>query len=188
MGVVSEEKIVIVGGRLFDGTGAPARLATVVLEGKTITKILEMDDISYPQGAEIIDATGKTVMPGLIDLHVHTTYVKQFPPSELSTKSQADAALRGVERLRYFLESGITSVRDVASHGFAPFILNSYFRENILPGPRIFAAGQLITSRGGHGADRLAYHGLRSVRGRGDGQWIVAGSGPRLRGRRLGSA
>ena len=148
-----EDKIVIVGGRLFDGTGVPARLATVVLEGKTITKILEMDDFSYPQGAEIINATGKTVMPGLIDLHVHTTYVKQFPPSELSTKSQADAALRGVERLRYFLESGITSVRDVASHGFAPFILNSYFRENILPGPRIFAAGQLITSRGGHGAE-----------------------------------
>ena len=148
-----EDKIVIVGGRLFDGTGSSVRLATIILEGKTITRIIDADDTNYPIEAEIIDASGKTVMPGLIDLHVHTTYVKQFPPSELSTKSQADAALRGFERLRYFIESGITSVRDVASHGFAPFILNSYFRENILPGPRIFAAGQLITSRGGHGAE-----------------------------------
>ena len=149
-----EDKIVIVGGRLFDGTGSAVRLATIILEGKTITKIIDADDTNYPRDAEIIDASGKTVMPGLIDLHVHTTYVKQFnTPEEITSKSQADAALRGFERMRYFLESGITSVRDVASHGRAPFILNNYFRQNILPGPRIFAAGQLITGRGGHGAE-----------------------------------
>ena len=150
-------KIVIVNARLFDGTGNPIRMSTVVLEGKTISKILAPGDNNYPDDAEIIDAKGKTVMPGLIDLHVHTTYIKQFnAPAPLTSESQADAALRGAERLRYFLESGITSVRDVASHGLAPFILNNYFRENILPGPRIFAAGQLITGRGGHGTEWYA--------------------------------
>ena len=150
-------RIVIVNARLFDGTGNPIRMSTVVLEGKTISKILAPGDTNYPDDAEIIDAKGKTVMPGLIDLHVHTTYIKQFgAPAALTSKSQADAALRGAERLRYFLESGITSVRDVASHGLAPFILNNYFREDILPGPRIFAAGQLITGRGGHGTEWYA--------------------------------
>ena len=98
-----QDKIVIVGGRLFDGTGSSVRLATIILEGKTITRIIDVDDKNYPLDAEIIDATGKMVMPGLIDLHVHTTYVKQFnTPEELTSKSQADAALRGFERMRYF--------------------------------------------------------------------------------------
>jgi len=54
--------------------------------------------------------------PGLIDLHTHLTY----PLAETDFgvgMSEADAALRGVEKLRYFLESGITSVRDVGSQG-----------------------------------------------------------------------
>lgn len=150
-------KIVLVGGRVFDGTGAAARPATVVMQGKKISALLEPGDTRYPNGAEVMDITGKTVMPGLIDMHVHTTYVKQFgAPPELTSQSQADAALRGAERLRYYLESGITTVRDVASHGMAPFILSRYIKEGNIPGPRIFAAGQLIVGQGGHGTEWYA--------------------------------
>ncbi len=147
-------KLVLVGGRLFDGTGAAARPATIVTQGRAISAILEPGDTRYPAGADVVDISGKTVMPGLIDMHVHTTYVKHFGESpELTSESQADAALRGAERLRYYLESGVTSIRDVASHGMAPFILGQYIKDGNIPGPRIFAAGQLIAARGGHGTE-----------------------------------
>ena len=150
-------KLVLVGGRLFDGTGAAARPATIITKGKKISAILQPGDKNFPAGAEVVDISGKTVMPGLIDMHVHTTYVKHFGQSpELTSESQADAALRGVERLRHFLVSGVTTVRDVASHGMAPFILSNYIKEGNIPGPRIFAAGQLITARGGHGTEGYA--------------------------------
>ncbi len=150
-------KIVLVGGRVFDGTGAPARPATVVIQGKRISAILAPGDTRYPKGAEVLDVKGKTVMPGLIDLHVHATYVKRFgSPEETTSRSQADAALRGIERLRYFLESGITTVRDVASDGMAPFLIGQYIREGNFPGPRVYTAGQLITSQGGHGTEGYA--------------------------------
>lgn len=149
-----DDQIVLVGGRVFDGTGRQAYPATVITKGKKISAILSPFESSYPAGAKIIDVTGKTVMPGLIDMHVHTTYLKHAgQPPLLSSKSQADAALRGVERLRHYLESGITTVRDVGSHGMAPFILKKYIHEGIIPGPRIFAAGQVIVGRGGHGTE-----------------------------------
>ena len=103
----------------------------------------------------MIDAAGATVMPGLIDMHVHMTYVfDRSGPPILTLDNQADAALRGAERLRYFVDTGITSVRDTASNGLAPFILKDWADQGQIPSPRVFAVGQLITGTGGH-ADEL---------------------------------
>ncbi len=143
---------VLRGGRVFDGTGARAREATVVLERNRIARIVAPSATDWPRDARVIDVTGKTVMPGLIDLHTHLTYIEP-PLSTTESASDQDAALRGAERLRYFIESGITSVRDVASIGNVPFVLKSWVARNAIPGPRVFAAGQLLTGRGGHGAD-----------------------------------
>lgn len=153
--------IVVDNARLFDGTGAAARMAMIVIEANRISRILPAGSAERPQDAEVIDAAGRTLMPGLIDLHTHLTYVQQFGlPPEIAEQSQADAALRAVERLRYFVESGVTSVRDVASHGMAPFILKQWVAEGRVPGPRIFAAGQLIVGDGGHGTEGF---GLRTA-------------------------
>lgn len=129
-----------------------------MIEGTTVSAILPLQTTQLPEHAEVIDAAGATVMPGLIDLHTHLTYVFQFgTPPELSSESQADAALRGAERLRYYLESGITSVRDVGSHGLAPFILKQWVSEGRIAGPRVFAAGQLIVGEGGHGTEGFVW-------------------------------
>lgn len=142
-------------GRVFDGTGKEAFEATVVIKGKYITHILPPDSNDYSKTAEIIDVPGKTVMPGLIDLHTHLTYGEPGLSSAL-VNDVADATLRGVERLRFYLESGITTVRDVGSMGTVPFRLKEWVNEGRVPGPRIFAAGQLITGIGGHGAEDLS--------------------------------
>lgn len=144
--------IVLRGGLVFDGTGTPARPATVVITGNRISAVLAPPATTWPRDAHVIEVRGRTVMPGLIDLHTHLDY-SEPGMSEARAWHPADGALRGMERLRYYVESGITSVRDVASAGDTPFILKRWVNEGRLVGPRIFAAGSIIAGRGGHGAE-----------------------------------
>jgi imidazolonepropionase-like amidohydrolase len=144
--------LVLRGGRIFDGTGAPAREGTLVIVRNKIAKIVAPGATDWPSDAHVVDVTGKTVMPGLIDLHTHITYAEPKDSDDLA-RSMSDATLRGVEHLRYYIESGITSIRDVASNGEVPFRLKDWVNANRIAGPRVFAAGQLITSTDGHGDD-----------------------------------
>ena len=148
-----EQVIVVRNGRVFDGTGAAAREGTLVITGNRITAILPPNaPATWPRDARVIDATAKTVMPGLIDMHTHLSYVNPgVDPGRVT--DAADGALRGAERLRYFIESGITSIRDVGSFGSIGMILKDWVREDRIPGPRVFPAGQLIVGLGGHGAE-----------------------------------
>lgn len=145
---------VLVGGRLFDGTGTPARPATIVVQGKTITAVLNPGERNWPADAVVYDISGKTVMPGLIDLHTHLTFLEVEDMSVYSAgnTSGAESVMRGLRRMAIHLQSGVTSVRDVASHGDAPFVLKRLQATGEIQGPRIFTAGQLITGTGGHGA------------------------------------
>jgi len=91
--------LVLRGGRIFDGTGAAAREGTLVIERNKISKILPASSTYWPKNAEVVDAAGKTILPGLIDVHTHLTY----PLTEgdvLHAPSEADATLRAVEQLR----------------------------------------------------------------------------------------
>lgn len=152
-GPIGPDRVLILrGGRIFDGTGAAAREGTLVIERNKILKILPASSSDWPKNAEVVDVAGKTILPGLIDLHTHLTY----PLTEADTAravSESDATLRAVEKLRYYLESGITSVRDVGSQGDVTFRLKEWVRENRVAGPRVFPAGVFITAEGGHSTE-----------------------------------
>ena len=147
--------LVLQGGRILDGTGAEARPGTLVIEGNQVRKILPAESTAWPGDARVIDVTGQTVMAGLIDLHTHLSYDE---PDVLLPQAQSpsDATLRGMERLRFFIECGITSIRDAGSSTDVPFRLKAWVAQNRLPGPRVFPAGCLITGTGGHGAEGLS--------------------------------
>lgn len=147
-----EGSIVLRGGRIFDGTGVAVREGSVVIERNKITKILPAGATDWPKDARVLDVAGKTVMPGLIDLHTHLTYPETQEDFGRAI-SESDATLRAVEKLRYFVESGITSIRDVGSQGDVPFRLKEWVAQNRIPGPRVFAAGQFITAEGGHSTE-----------------------------------
>src|SRR6266852_7467568 len=147
-----EGTLVLRGGRIFDGTGEPAREGTLVIERNKIAKLLPANSSDWPKDAHVIDVSGKTVMPGLIDLHTHLTYPLNEEDFGVAM-SESDATLRGVEKLRYFIESGITSVRDVGSKGDVPFRLKAWVAQNRIPGPRVFPSGAFITSEGGHSTE-----------------------------------
>lgn len=146
--------LVLRGGRIFDGVGPQAREGTLVITRNKIVKTLPPASTEWPADARVIDVAGKTILPGLIDLHTHITYVDASSniPAAIS---DADSTLRAVEKLRFYLESGITSIRDVGSKGDIPFRLKEWVAQNRIAGPRVFAAGQFITSTGGHSTEGL---------------------------------
>ena len=152
-----EGTTVLYGGFVFDGNGAEPRIATLVLERNRIAEVLPEGETGWPEDARVLDVSGYTVLPGLIDLHTHLTYTEPGIPQPLAI-DPAHQTLRAMERLHVFIGSGITSIRDTGSAGTVPFIVKDWVRENRLPGPRVFAAGSLITGTGGHGAEGLSIH------------------------------
>jgi imidazolonepropionase-like amidohydrolase len=107
------------------------------------------------QGESLIDLSDRFVMPGLIDCHVHLT--GEFGPKhkmEIVEESPADIALHAARNARVTLEAGFTTVRDlgeIGGAGNAIFALKKAVAMGYVPGPRIFAAGSIISPTGGHG-------------------------------------
>ena len=137
--------------RLIDGTGAVLDHATLLVRGSKITAVGSSRDITIPKGAIRIDGRGLTVIPGLIDCHVHlclggepdvVATVKSEPPSYTLLKSTQHAKMT--------IEAGFTTVRDVGSRDYSVFALKRAIESGILPGPRIVAAGLVICMIGGH--------------------------------------
>jgi imidazolonepropionase-like amidohydrolase len=146
-------QIVLRGGRVFDAVGKDVRPASVVIEGNVIKAILPPQVESWSADAQVIDVTGKTVMPGLIDMHVHLTYPDPNTPID-EQASEGAGVLRGERNLRYYLESGFTSVRDMNGVSKAPYLLAEWSTANAIPAPRVFTAGHIITGTGGHATER----------------------------------
>ena len=93
------------------------------------------------------------VLPGLIDMHVHVTFERDAKrnPHQWATEYEADYALRSLKYLQRTVDAGFTSVRDLGSSYQVIFPLKRAVERGDIVGPRIFAAGDMITPTGGHG-------------------------------------
>ncbi|HNQ81878.1 MAG: amidohydrolase family protein [Acidobacteria bacterium] len=143
---------VLRGATLIDGTGAnPISNAVIVIRGNRIQEVGRLGQVTIPEGAALIPAEGKYILPGMIDLHTHITYPTNV--LEFFTDTDITATLRAVDKIKYYSNHGITSLRDVGSRDDVPFRLKEAVRSGLVTGPRIFPAGKLITGTGGHGAE-----------------------------------
>jgi len=141
-------KIIIKNGTLLDATGRdPQSNTTVLIDDSTIIDI--GTDVSVPADAQIIDATGKTVMPGLIDAHIHLMGVRSMNPIEWSLELPALRAARATADAQQLIEAGFTSVRCAGSD--LSISLDKAIKEGTIPGPRIVASNQAISQTAGHG-------------------------------------
>ena len=142
---------VIHAGNLIDGAGSRAYgPATVVVEAGRIVDVAEGHRPPGP-GGELIDLTGYTVMPGLMDMHTHlsfefgpTAYIREFQQEE------ADYALAAAVFAERTLMAGFTTVRDVGDVYNVTVALRKAVERGDLAGPRIFTAGTAIGTTGGH--------------------------------------
>ncbi|NLP62882.1 metal-dependent hydrolase family protein [Paraburkholderia sacchari] len=137
---------VIHGGNVLDLVrGVLLEHHHVVIEGERIVEVTDRP-VDYPN-ARVIDARGKTVMPGFIDCHVHVLASN----ANLGTNAGQPnilAAIRALPIMQAMLSRGFTSVRDA---GGADWALMQAVETGLVPGPRIFPSGKALSQTGGHG-------------------------------------
>jgi len=138
---------------VIDGTGGdPIANGSVVLEGDRIKEVLRGPSGQLPPGAQTIDCRNQTLLPGLIDGHVHLGAVdanimeqqRLYPPSML--------VIRTLKVIQEALDQGFTTVRDA---GGADAGYREAQRQGLIPGPRMFVSGCALSQTGGHGDFRL---------------------------------
>jgi imidazolonepropionase-like amidohydrolase len=137
--------LAIVGGFLIDGNeGPPIRDAVILVEGDRIVHVGTVADTPIPLGAEVVDANGYTVMPGLHDVHVHLmiaghgVYDEYFP--------RWGDRLREIMPIsaRQLLEAGVTSARDVGAPLAESIWIKNEIEAGRIPGPRVFVSGPFL--------------------------------------------
>jgi len=138
-------------GKLIDtNSGKVLTNKTVIVSGKKITAI--QDGFVNPKSSDdsVVDLKNKTVMPGLIDMHVHIesesnprAYMDRF------TKNEADVAFGSLSLAKKTLMAGFTTVRDMGGSG-VNIALRNAIAQGKVKGPRIFTAGKAIGTTGGH--------------------------------------
>jgi imidazolonepropionase-like amidohydrolase len=138
-------------GRLIDGvSAAPRERVTIVVDGDRI-KSVEDGFRAAGGGDEVMDLSGATVLPGLMDMHVHLTQ-EHSRRSELDAikKSEAERAYDSVAYAERTLLAGFTTVRNVGDSLNVSLALRNAIAAGKVNGPRIFSSGRSIGTRGGH--------------------------------------
>ncbi|WP_255551695.1 Xaa-Pro dipeptidase [Erythrobacter crassostreae] len=105
------------------------------------------------EGAEYIDLAGKTILPGLIDMHVHLTSDSDMHGYRRLAISDERATITGVVNAQTTLMAGFTTVRNVGAGSFGDVALRDAINEGDIPGPRMFVSGPPIGITGGHCSD-----------------------------------
>lgn len=146
-------KTVIKGGNLIDCTGrAPVRNAAIVIgDGKILSVDLKAAEGGYPDAKATIDATGKWIMPGLINMHDH--FMMREVPGDQKSRSGGHLPKRALACARNALTAlrrGCTTVRDMGSADGLSLMFRDMIREGELPGPRVIACGSPVCVTGGH--------------------------------------
>lgn len=131
---------------IFDGMNdGRIENASVLVEGNLIQRVSA--DTIEADGATVIDGGGRTLMPGLIDSHVHLSLYTPFAASR-QTIDPFMAAILAAERYEAMLMRGFTTVRDLG--GYTSY-LNKGQNQGFLNGPRLYGAGRFISQTSGHG-------------------------------------
>jgi imidazolonepropionase-like amidohydrolase len=150
--------IVLRGGTVLDGTvNDPLDDAAVVIEGDRIKEVGSVAQVgSLPSGTTVIDVHGKTVLPGLMDVHTHlcipsTSWDPGSDDAPVTDGLVGLTSVYAVENARNFILRGITTIRDVGSVHHGIFAIQRLIDSGVLVGPRVFACGRAIAMTGGHG-------------------------------------
>lgn len=143
--------VIFENARLFDGTNEDLREGvSVAVEGTLIKEVSERP-IKGTDGQRI-DLGGRTLMPGLIDLHIHA-YISGFNSRESAGSGRAYQAAFAAKMLGHSLDCGFTTLRDI---GGGDWSLARAISAGLIRGPRFFYVGKMLSMTGGHGDGRPA--------------------------------
>ena len=144
--IAAGQPLVLAGGRLIDGYGGPPiENAVIVIEGNTIRAVGTESAVPIPAGAKIIDTNGYTVMPGLMDMHVHLMILghgnydhwdEVYPPQFRDVVMPISA--------KELLMAGVTTARDLGAPLDDIVAVKNRINRGEIPGPRLFVAGPFL--------------------------------------------
>lgn len=137
--------------RVIDGLGRARERATLLIQDDHIAALGDDRQVTVPRGAREINARDMTVLPGLIDCHVHLCLGGDADVLRaIREEDPALTLLKAAKAARTTLESGFTTVRDLGFRDHSIFSLRQAVQDGLLPGPRILAAGLAVCMTGGH--------------------------------------
>jgi len=140
--------VVIRAGRLLDvRTGKTLANQIIIIQDDKIASVGSGTQI--PAGAQVIDLSSATVLPGLIDAHTHITMTTNFGYSRLGISIPREA-LNGARNARVTLDAGFTTIRNVGASGFTDVALRDAINAGDVPGPRMLVSGPALSITGGH--------------------------------------
>lgn len=163
---------VIKAGRFIDVlSGDVLTDQTIIVEDNRITQV--GGDVAVPDGAVVIDLSDATVMPGLIDAHVHLVGVDIWGYDAFSV-SWARETITGVLNAKKTLMAGFTTVRNVGAPNYGDMALRDAIKDGDVPGPRMQVAGPSLGITGGHCDYNMLPPRYKDVaQGIADGPWAV---------------
>ncbi len=167
--------LAIKAGKLIDVEAGKVLLDQIILvQNQHILSVGSSKTMAIPAGAQILDLSKSTVLPGLIDSHTHLTgNAHQHGYSSIGT-SNIRAALYGVRAARDTLQAGFTTVRNVGADGFGDVALRDAINDGDVPGPRMLVSGYALGITGGHCDNNLLPPEYNDVgKGVADGPWAA---------------
>ena len=143
---------VLTGATLIDGNGGdPIDNAAVHVQGQRIAWAGAAADLpASAQDAEPIDASGKWLMPGIIDAHIHICYNGEESAFALLEKPRDALVLEAVDTCQRVLSQGVTTIRDVGGEQYIEMSLRNAINQGWISGPRMKLSGRVISMTGGH--------------------------------------
>ena len=144
----------IVGATVVDLYGkSPIENSVVLIDGQRISAMGSAADVNVPANAKVIDAKGKWLVPGLMNMHVHLGL--KLPgkmEAELADETEGELALRIADNGRKVLMAGITTIRLPGDDSWGDLALDKAIKKGQAIGPRIFSSGEPLVITGGHGS------------------------------------
>jgi imidazolonepropionase-like amidohydrolase len=150
---------------IFDGTGKKSYVGEVLVQGNQIKKVAKGKNQLQAEDADVIDAGGTTLMPGLVEPHAHVTYTNCVTLWNIGEMPPEEHMVLALEHAKIMLDQGFTSLFSAA--GTSKIRIEPVLRDTInagkFPGPRMRAASPEINSTGGLGDERLLHLHRESV-------------------------
>ena len=169
------ETVYVLAGKLLDvRAGHLLTDQVIVIRGERIERVIPASEAALPHGANVIDLSSATVLPGLIDAHDHITGDHRFHGYRALSISVPRETLYGVLGARKTLAAGFTTVRNVGASGYADVALRDAINDGEILGPRMLVSGPALGITGGHCDNNLLppeYN--HRAQGVADGPWAV---------------
>lgn len=170
----SEQYLLKADGYLDVVTGKIHKNIAVLVEDNIIKSVAKQDKTSHGSNVQVIDLKGKTLLPGLMDMHVHLTGDAEDNFLASKGNSIPRITVKAVKNAKKTLLAGFTTVRNLGAKGYSVIGLRDGIRAGEVPGPRIWAAGHSISITGGHCDDNFSPPEAKSkAAGVANGPWAV---------------